>query len=286
MLVCLSKSKLRSVNARRQICNDIDDSIRQMHLSRVNESTHDYESSSEWGTRPERKKNNWSMHLVAYPSGSWEPRSTEETRDHLDNPPAKATCSFPLTNPRMHRPQREGSNNSRQLVLIRPAMRFFLFPQFSFFSFFLFFYFIFTVVLSCPIAGIRRAQRWFSWSTGTDWRCEPHSSRPRATSQWPTEDLDRARPSPLSPSTLRATSGPNRPTVDGGAPTTHSIVPTLFFARVPSLDLFFSLPRVVGILQHRWKTRAGRDISSHVARANEVFIEKRFSMERLKLEMP
>lgn len=83
------------------------------------------------------------MHLVAYPSGSSKPRSTEKTRDHLDNPPAKATCSSPLTNPRMHRPQREGSDNSRQLVLIRPAMRFISFfnSQISFFFPFFSFYF-------------------------------------------------------------------------------------------------------------------------------------------------
>lgn len=35
------------------------------------------------------------------------------------------------------------------------------------------------------------AQRWLPWPTGTDCRCKPGSSRPRATSQWPTDDLDR-----------------------------------------------------------------------------------------------
>lgn len=30
-----------------------------------------------------------------------------------------------------------------------------------------------------------------SWPTGTNWRCKPRSSRPRATSQWPTHNLDR-----------------------------------------------------------------------------------------------
>lgn len=63
------------------------------------ESTHDYEFPSKYEERVRnkksflRKKNNRSMHLVAYSSGSSEPRSTEETRDHLDNPPLKATCS-------------------------------------------------------------------------------------------------------------------------------------------------------------------------------------------------
>lgn len=199
------------------------------------------------------------MHLVAYPSGSSEPRSTEETRDHLDNPPVKATCSSPLTNPRMHRPQREGSDNSRQLVLIRPAMRFFSFSILK-----SLFFLIFTVVLSCPIARIRRAQRWFSWSTGTDWRCEPHSSRPRATSQWPTEDLDRARPSPplaLHLSRRQAQTGP--PCRRRDIPTTHS-----------TLLLFFLSFSRVGVLQHRWKTRAGRDIR-HTSRARMKFSLKK-----------
>ena len=40
------------------------------------------------------------------------------------------------------------------------------------------------------------------WPTGTDWTREPRSPRPRATSYWPTHDLDRAaRPLPSPPPT-------------------------------------------------------------------------------------
>lgn len=40
------------------------------------------------------------------------------------------------------------------------------------------------------------------WPTGTDWTREPRSPRPRATSHWPTHDLDRAaRPLPSPPPT-------------------------------------------------------------------------------------
>lgn len=82
------------------------------------------------------------MHLVACSSGFWAPRSIEETRDHSYDPPAKNTCFSPLTSSRMHRPQREGSNDSRQLVLIRPATHFFL-PSESFLVLsFIFFFFL------------------------------------------------------------------------------------------------------------------------------------------------
>lgn len=61
-----------------------------------------------------------------------------------------------------------------------------------------------------------RSQRWLPWPTGTDWRCEPRSSPPRATSQWPTHDLDRPRctlaPPPAS-SAFYVSKVPNRPTV-------------------------------------------------------------------------
>lgn len=102
--------------------------------------------------------------------------------------------------------------DSRQLVFIKPVTcflpfaRFFRFYFYFFFVFFLFlFFFLFLYRRAlCPTAKIWRAQRWISWPTGTDWRCEPRSSRPRATSQWPTEDLDRARPPP--PSSLPSSS--------------------------------------------------------------------------------
>lgn len=68
-------------------------------------------------------------------SNSWASRSTEETRDHLDDPPAKTTCFSPLTNPRMHRPQR-GKLQPPRVSWSSSGLRFFT-SLLIFFSFFL-----------------------------------------------------------------------------------------------------------------------------------------------------
>lgn len=85
---------------------------------------------------------------------SWTPRSNRRNnpRSLRTFPPEKTTCFSLLMNPRMHRPQREGTNNSRQLVLI--GARYAL-PSESFLSFFFF-------LPSCSRVRpqrIRRAQR-------------------------------------------------------------------------------------------------------------------------------
>lgn len=103
------------------------------------------------------RKGSQSMHLVATSSCSWAPRSEEETNSAAAILPREEPPS-PLTTPRMRPP--------RQLVLIGPAL---LSARFSpprslrFFPPSFFFY-----RLSPSTARIRRAQRWFSWPTGTD----------------------------------------------------------------------------------------------------------------------
>lgn len=208
---------------------------------------------------------------------------SKKTRDHLDNPPMRGNhLPFPLNEPT----SAPTGKTSRQLASSvgphRAHYTLFLFSDF--FSLILlvlllpFFFFFFTVVFSCPAAWIRRAQRWFSWPTGTDWRCEPHSSRPRATSQWPTEDLDRARPSPLSSFLLHTTTlGPNGPTIDDATPTTcGSIIPFFFRAR-SSLFSFLSSRRLY--VKHRWKISMRRNVSSWCHRDVKQIFRVKISCE-------
>ena len=91
------------------------------------------------------------------------------------------------------------------------------------------------------------AQRWLPWPTGTDWRCKPRSSRPRATSQWPTHDLDPScctfTPSPHAPSAFYVKRGPKQAHRARGTPLyTSTESPLSATVSIPFLFFFFFFP--------------------------------------------
>lgn len=193
------------------------------------------------------------MHLVASSSGFWAPRSTEETRDHFGQSPRENHLLFPLN----ESTDRNGKAPITRISWSSSGLHAFRFPPSPSLFFFLFSFTFYRRAL----ARIRRAQRWFSWPTGIDWRCELHSSRPRATSQWPTEDLDRARPSPLSPSPPEHDVRPKQARCRRHCShhCTRSFL-LFFFRSRSSLSLSLSSKSGRAPQRHRWKTRAGQDI--------------------------
>ena len=128
-------------------------------------------------------------------------RSLVAASRFLFNPPrgrvsheTTTTTTTTTTTPRTT----DAATRARQLFVIGPR---------GFASFF-------PVLGALSVTRLDGAQWWLPWPTGTDWRCKPRSSRPRATSQWPTHGPDRSCstfiPSPRAPSAFCVKRGPKQ----------------------------------------------------------------------------
>lgn len=165
----------------------------------------------------------------------------------------------------MRRAQRKGPDNSRQLVLIRPTMRSFSRSILKSLSFFFFSFDFYRRALVSDSEDSTGPEVVFLVDGD---RLKVRATLVSATSHvpvtyWRSRSRSSILPLTLSPYARRqAQTGP--PCRRRDIPTMRSIAPALF-------SLF---QEVVGVLQHRWKTRAGRDIR-HTSRARMKFSLKK-----------